>query len=85
VTVGQTGKAVEETKGYKKMVAHSVTFQGADDQHEGKIPGGLLLYSPQKYNKTALQVGWRKCGKSTQQKTQKRKSTQQTLSIRSTY
>lgn len=25
------------------MVAHSVTFQGADDQPVGKIPGGLLF------------------------------------------
>ena len=41
--MGQTGEAVEETKGYRKMVAHSVTFQVADDQPVGKKPGGLLL------------------------------------------
>lgn len=41
--MGQTGEAVEGTKGYKKMVAYSVTFQVADEQHEGKIPGGLVF------------------------------------------
>ena len=28
---------------WSRVIAHSVTFQGADDQSVGKIPGGLLL------------------------------------------
>lgn len=38
------GKQWGRQKDIRKKVAHSVTFQVADAQHEGKIPGGLLLY-----------------------------------------
>ena len=54
MTVGQTGKAVGETKGYKKMVAHSVTFQVADDQHGGKMPGGLLFVFSELIGKSTI-------------------------------
>jgi len=33
-----------------RAVAHSVTFQGADDQPVGKIPGGLLFMSAGVYS-----------------------------------
>lgn len=39
------------------MVAHSVTFQVADDQHAGEIPGGLLfVLEPKNAIKVELSV-----------------------------
>ena len=45
-TVGQTGGTRSKNKENRRKrleVANPVTFQGADDQPAGKIPGGLLL------------------------------------------
>jgi len=62
------------------VVAHSVTFQGADDQPVGKIPGGLLFMFAGVYSTASAPRVILITDKSTQQKSDfnhKKESTQQ--------
>ena len=40
---GEHWGSQKKIEDWSRVIAHSVTFQGADDQSVGKIPGGLLL------------------------------------------